>query len=403
MVLPNSSESPIPAHHAAAPQVLQLLPGRAPGDDLPMAMALVRAGVADGLGMSVAGAGGRMEPHFRRLGATTLELPKRSAFSWRDSGLRALLKDQVDLGALSVIHAWGLEQANLAVTLAEESGAHLFLHLRRPLPKRGLFDRRTARLIARCDRILCPSAFVRDSLDPYLGTADDRSGPKVDLMQPGVDLDLFAEDAVSPERTISLAAAWGVIEDPRPIVLVPGQFADTDWQDRIAAGLAATIAAAGPDADLQFIVTGDAEAPRMERFRRAVTEQGLAPFVRLTGHCADMEAALKLSALLLSCPSEAEGIDHLALRAQAMGRPVVLCRNGAAAEVVEPDVTGWLIDQNDPRSMAGALGLALSLDASQRAHLALAARSRIQSRFGLARMQDRLVGLYRDPRAPVLA
>ena len=79
-----------------------------------------------------------------------------------------------------------------------------------------------------------------------------------------------------------------------------------------------------------------------------------------------------------------------------MGRPVIAPAHGAAAEVVEHGVSGWLTPPGDSAALAAALEAALDMDESQRAHLGLAGRARVRARFTLEAMLGRTLAIYEE-------
>ena len=127
---------------------------------------------------------------------------------------------------------------------------------------------------------------------------------------------------------------------------------------------------------------------------QAVRNAGLAGSVRMVGHCADMEAAYKLSAVVVSASREPEAFGRVAVEAQAMGRPVIATAHGGSLETVEHGATGWLYPPGDVPALADAIRAALALDESARAHMGLAARARIRSRFTIEQMQRATLDVY---------
>jgi glycosyltransferase involved in cell wall biosynthesis len=75
------------------------------------------------------------------------------------------------------------------------------------------------------------------------------------------------------------------------------------------------------------------------------------------------------------------------IEAMAAGLPVIAWPNGAAPEVIEPGVTGFLVDSID--GAVTALGPAQSLDRA-------AIRDRFDQRFSVRRMMRDYVALYRE-------
>lgn len=151
----------------------------------------------------------------------------------------------------------------------------------------------------------------------------------------------------------------------------------------------AGLTAAHPDALL--VIAGD--GPCREELTRLTGALGLGERVRLLGDRRDVPGVL--SALdLFVLPSIAEGMSNTILEAMASGLPVVATRVGGNPELVEEHVTGRLVPSRDPGALADAVAVYLD-DPHVRAVQGKAARQRATERFGLERMCEGYVDLYR--------
>ncbi|GAB4490110.1 MAG: hypothetical protein OHK0031_13650 [Anaerolineales bacterium] len=80
------------------------------------------------------------------------------------------------------------------------------------------------------------------------------------------------------------------------------------------------------------------------------------PFVRLHGALADAPLAEKLAAAdLLVVPSSYEGFGIVYLEGMAFGLPAIGTTSGAAAEIISPGLTGYLIAPGDSHTLAAHL------------------------------------------------
>jgi len=92
-----------------------------------------------------------------------------------------------------------------------------------------------------------------------------------------------------------------------------------------------------------------------------------------------------------------EGLGLVFLEAMAAGLPVVATRVSAVPEVVVDGETGLLVPVDDPASLAAAL-TRLAGDADLRRGLGLAGARRVRERFGLGRMVEETLAVYREVR-----
>jgi glycogen synthase len=118
--------------------------------------------------------------------------------------------------------------------------------------------------------------------------------------------------------------------------------------------------------------------------------------VLFTGEASDE----KLEQLLATCdifvaPSRYESFGLVFLEAMMFGKPVVGCRAGGIAEVIEEGVTGLLADPGDAASLEAALD-ALLLDAAKRKSFGQAGRERYLAYYTREKLTDRTLSFYRN-------
>ncbi|MCK8114683.1 glycosyltransferase family 4 protein [Anaerosoma tenue] len=94
-------------------------------------------------------------------------------------------------------------------------------------------------------------------------------------------------------------------------------------------------------------------------------------------------------------PSLSEAFGLVAAEASALGKPVVATNTGGLPEVVEDGVSGLLVPPRDPAGLADAI-VRLLEDPAMRARMGEAGQRIVRERFGLERMADELVAVYRD-------
>jgi phosphatidylinositol alpha-1,6-mannosyltransferase len=159
------------------------------------------------------------------------------------------------------------------------------------------------------------------------------------------------------------------------------------------------IRASVPEARL--VVVGD--GPDRPRLEAAARDLGLNGIVTFLGHVGDGELAeLYASSAVFALPAraslgphpEGEGFGLVFCEAQAAGVPVVAGAAGPAPEVVENEVSGLLVDPQDPRAVADAVAALLSDPGRARAMGEAGARL-VAERYRYGRFRDDLDGLLR--------
>jgi UDP-glucose:(heptosyl)LPS alpha-1,3-glucosyltransferase len=153
-------------------------------------------------------------------------------------------------------------------------------------------------------------------------------------------------------------------------------------------GLAATWAGRR----MRLVVVGGRESPR---WRRRVTDLGLAARVRFVGQVADPERYYAAADAFV-LPTHFDPFANATLEAMAAGLPVVTTRSNGVAEVLTPGMDGFVLE--DSRD-AGGLEKALAelMDPDRRRAMGAAARA-TASRFPWAATTAGTLEVYRAMR-----
>jgi glycosyltransferase involved in cell wall biosynthesis len=142
--------------------------------------------------------------------------------------------------------------------------------------------------------------------------------------------------------------------------------------------------------DVSALIVGDGEraaALKQEAHRLQITDR-----VTFTGNRGD--TPLLYSAMdVFVLPSQQEAFPMVLLEAMACGVPVVATRVGDVAEIVEPGVSGLLVDSRDAAALQSAIGRILS-DETLARRMSTAAQARAVDRFSSSAMAKQYLAIY---------
>jgi glycosyltransferase involved in cell wall biosynthesis len=276
-----------------------------------------------------------------------------------------------------VIHANSLP-AFFAATPAAIPAVWHVRDLRLPLLPACAAANRAARIIAASDAV---ADYLADTLPP-------RRLGHVRIIRNGIDPARFADgDRAAARRRFGLPA-------DAPLVGMAAHLVPWKRHDAFI-DAAAVIRARRPDA--HFAAVGRdlfrEHARWLARLKKRVEEARLGEAFHWVTDCADAAHILPAFDLLLH-PAPDEPFGRVICEAMASAVPVIAAKSGGPADIIEPDVSGILVRDGDPRRMADA-ALALLSDPSRAAALAAAGRIRVLERFTAARVCAHLADEYR--------
>lgn len=314
---------------------------------------------------------------------------------WNARKLARIIREQ----EVDIVHARSRAPAWSAWLACRKTGAAFVTTYHGTYSEDLPFKRLYNSVMARGKPVIAISNHIRELVIERHNLSDD----DIVVIPRGADIAVFSEERVGNERTITLAAEWGILDDPRPVVMLPGRL--TRWKGAETLIDAAAIlketrraqrAPEDGEPDFLILIVGDGDQKFTQALDKRIESAGVQDCVHRTGNCTDMAAAYKLASVVVSASIEPEAFGRVAVEAQAMGRPVIATDHGGARETVQHEQTGWLYPPGDAGRLAEVIGKALDMDASARAHMGLAARARIHTQYTIAAMQRATLNVYED-------
>jgi colanic acid/amylovoran biosynthesis glycosyltransferase len=128
--------------------------------------------------------------------------------------------------------------------------------------------------------------------------------------------------------------------------------------------------------DVDLIIASD--GPMRSEIERLIDQFDVRDNVRLVGYLDDQgifDEILAARAMVL--PSFAEGLPSVLLEALALGRPVITTSIAGHPELVEQNVSGWLIPAGDVESLVSAMSEVLTSTPAKLAQMGCAGAARV--------------------------
>lgn len=366
--------------------ILQVLPSLGGGGvergTVDVAAAVVKAGGR----ATVVSAGGPMMRELERAGATHVVMPVDSKNAWQMWRNVRPLAELIAREGVDLVHARSRAPAWSARAAARRAGVPFVTTFHGTYNFKSWLKKRYNAVMAGGDRVIAISSFIAAHVTAHYRVPAER----IEVIHRGVDLDIFAPQAVPVARILALAQRWR-LPDGVPVVMLPGRL--TRWKGQ--AVFLEALARLGDVECMGVLVGGDqGRTNYREEIEERIAALGLETKVRIVGDVNDMPAAFMLADVVVSASTDPEAFGRIVVEAQAMGRPVIASRHGAAPETVVEGVTGWLVTPADPAALAAAIRKALALTEEQRHAMAYAAETHARAKFGKDTMCAKTLALY---------
>jgi glycosyltransferase involved in cell wall biosynthesis len=114
---------------------------------------------------------------------------------------------------------------------------------------------------------------------------------------------------------------------------------------------------------------------------------------RLLGMKSDIESFVNIMDICI-LSTFTEGISNSILEYMAIGKPVIATSGGGTCEILEDNVTGFLVSQSNPIELAGKIELLLN-DRTLRLNLGNNGKERIINAFSIDKMVSDYISAYK--------
>lgn len=373
----------------SAPVILQVLPRLQSGGVERGTVEITEAIRKAGMVPLVASAGGAMVPHVTHAGGEhfTMPLDRKNPFIIRQNAWR--LYKLIKARNVSLVHARSRAPAWAAYYAAKWAGIPFVTTVHGVYSVQNAMKRRYNSVMAKGDRVIAVSNFVMQyTLREYKVPPE-----KLRLIPRGVDLTIFDEKRIIPERIIQLSKSWRLPDDDTPIIFCPGRLSPIKGQHVLIEALARI-----KDQPFLCVIAGSDEGHEEYRasLEKQIIEAGLEGKARVDGATQYMAEAYTLSQLVVVPSIKPESFGRIAVEAQSMARTVVATDHGGARETIVPNETGYLVPPGDAAALAEAITFALARDPETAAAMGSFAMHHVHSHFSGLQMQNRTIAVYKE-------
>lgn len=378
--------------HLQGKTILQVAPELSAGGVERTVLEVAEAIVASGGRALLASRGGRLEPDFAALGGELIrmDMASRNPLTLRANAAR--LRRLIAAEGVDLVHARSRAPAWSA--LAAARGAHVPFVTTYHGAYSGTSGLKRAynSVMAKGDIVIANSAWIADHIHAVHGVPYTR----IVTIPRGVDLDLFDPVVVPPERIAALRQRWGLLDDPRLVLLLPGRL--TEWKGQGVAIDAFARLAPDERRQIVLVLAGDDQGRTgyVTQLDTQIAGHDLSSSVIISAHVSDMPAAYLAADIVLAPSVRPEAFGRVAAEASAMQRPVIVADHGGARETVIEYETGTRVPPGDPVALAGAIRAMLALGPEARAGMGRSGRANVMARFSKKGLQAATLNVYKS-------
>lgn len=375
--------------------IIQIIPALNAGGAERGCVDIAKAIAAAGGRSIVVSEGGRMVGRLEDAGSEHITMPvasKNPVVMLRNTNRLAKLINESGAG---LVHARSRAPAWSAIKAAKAENVPFITTFH------GLYGGQNAaklaynRVMVEGEHVIAVSKYIAEHILENYGTDPE----KITTIPRGINVVHFDPEKVSQIRKIQLVHSWGIEDNPRQIILMPGRM--TRWKGQSDLIKVAKLLRETRE-DFLCILPGDDQGHvgYRQELQTAIEKNDLNAHVLIPGHLNDITAAYALSDVVVSASTEPEAFGRVPVEAQAMGRPVIAYGHGGALETVVDGMTGFLVPPGDVSALAAGLDTILDLKPEARKQIGAQGRLHVLENFRLADMCSATLNLYQRLLSP---
>ena len=133
-----------------------------------------------------------------------------------------------------------------------------------------------------------------------------------------------------------------------------------------------------------------------DKLKKKIKKLNLINRVVFCGNISDMPAVYSVADIVLSTSLEPEAFGRVSAEASSMSKPIISSNHGGSREIVENNVTGWLVEPNNPEELANKIISVLNLPQEKKDLIGANGRKKVMKKFSLAEMLDKTLEVYEE-------
>jgi glycosyltransferase involved in cell wall biosynthesis len=202
----------------------------------------------------------------------------------------------------------------------------------------------------------------------------------------GINVDYFDPATTLEAEENNLLSSWKVNRDKK-IILMPGRLTTWKGQEVFIEALNLVNKELGHQPFYVVILGSDqGRDVYTKKIKRLAEQYRLIPQLKFVENCKNMPLAYKVSSLVVSASIEPEAFGRVAIEAQSMEKPIIASNIGGSNETIINNVSGFLFESGNPKSLSKKIIEVLNLDESRLKLIGIEGRKNIIKKFNVEKM-----------------
>ena len=202
----------------------------------------------------------------------------------------------------------------------------------------------------------------------------------------GINIDYYDPTTTLESDENQLISSWNIKKD-KAIILMPGRLTSWKGQEIFIEALNLTNKELGYEAFYAVILGNDQGRDiYAKKIKRLAEQHRLTNQLKFIEHCKNMPLAYKISDLVVSASIEPETFGRVAVEAQSMEKPIIASNIGGSNETIIDNITGFLFEKGNAKSLSKKIIEAIKLDKSTLKSMGIEGRKNIIKKFNVEKM-----------------
>lgn len=242
------------------------------------------------------------------------------------------------------------------------------------------------------DRVISISKFIDDHVRFYFPDCKSR----LVQINRGIDASYFDLDSVSQIRKEKVLSKFSISEKSH-VFLLPARI--TSWKGHMTVLEAAKkILQKNPSLNFVFLFVGNEDGKQTfsKSLFKKIKKSKIEDKIIFCGNISDMPAVYSIADIIISASLEPEAFGRVSAEASAMTKPIISSNHGGSREIIENEMTGWLVEPANSDELAEKILSVLNLPQEKKDIIGSNARRRVIEKFSLGEMLKKTMLVYED-------